>query len=535
MDETVWDNNMESRITLGKGILLGIVLVCGFLIAVNAQEKTTSQEKPNIIFIMADDHGYQAISAYSDKLIKTPNIDRIGREGAVMRNAFVTNSVCSPSRAVILTGKYSHINGMRDNGTYFNGSQQTLPKILKRNGYKTAIIGKWHLFSEPTGFDYWNILPDQGHYYNPKFIKMGKDTAYTGYVTDVTTDLALEWIEKNRGQPFFMMLHHKAPHRNWMPAQQYLNEFNDRKFPLPSNFYDDYGGREGLQRQLISMKEGLDVRYDSKVPCDTCVIKKVNDWAPAEFQREMERLTPAEREAWDKAYANESKAFAQIKDGDQLLRFQYQRFMEDYLRCVHSVDDNVGRVLNYLDDKGLAKNTIVVYMSDQGYYLGEHGLYDKRFMYEESFRTPMLIRYPNGIPPRQSLEAYVLNLDVPPTFLDLAGISIPQDMQGESMKTLLQKGKPKDWRDELYYHYYEKSFGATAHYGIRTDRYKLIHFYDPGNSWELYDLKKEFNEMNNLYSDPAQKETINRLKGQLKALQDKYNDPYDEKNNKFQK
>jgi arylsulfatase A-like enzyme len=491
------------------------------------------QEKPNIIFIMSDDHGYQAVSVYNNKLIQTPNIDRIGREGAVMRNAFVTNSICTPARAVILTGKYGHINGQRDNGTFFDGSQQTLPKLLKAKGYRTAIVGKWHLFSEPTGFDYWNILPDQGHYYNPEFINMGKDTVYNGYTTDVTTDLALDWIDRNRDQPFFLMLHHKAPHRNWMPPQKYLNEFDDREFPLPDNFYDDYVGREALKRQEISMKEALDVRYDSKVPCDTCAIAKVNHWAPAEFQREMERLAPAEREAWERAYEDEYKTLTRIKDKDQLLRWQYQRFMEDYLRCVHSVDDNVGRVLKYLDDKGLAQNTIVVYMSDQGMYLGEHGLYDKRFMYEESFRTPMLIRFPPLIPSGQQNEAYVMNLDVAPTFLDFAGVAIPDDMQGESMKSLLQNGKANDWRKELYYHYYEKSFGLTAHYGIRTERYKLIHFYDPGNSWELYDLKEDPGEMHNLYHDPSYAETVNKLKRQLEALQDKYKDPYNEKDNKF--
>lgn len=511
-------------------LFLAFVLTMGVTDRVSAQ---APQRKPNIVFIMADDHGYQAVSAYSNKLIQTPNIDRIGREGAVMRNAFVTNSVCSPSRAVILTGKYSHMNGMRDNGTYFDGSQQTLPKILKSNGYRTALVGKWHLFTQPTGFDYWNILPDQGHYYNPTFIKMGKDTVYRGYVTDVTTDLALEWIGQDTDQPFFIMLHHKAPHRNWMPPQQYLQTFKDRQFPLPHNFYDDYAGREALQRQQISMKEGLDVRYDSKVPCDTCAITKVNHWAPAEFQREMERLTPAERQTWDEAYQHEYKTFAQIKAKDQLLRWQYQRFMEDYLRCVRSVDDNVGRVLRYLDEKGLTKNTIVVYTSDQGVYLGEHGLYDKRFMYEESFRTPMLIRFPPAIPQRQQIGSYVLNLDVAPTFLDLAGIAIPGDMQGESMKKLLKEGKAKEWRKELYYHYYEKSFGATAHYGIRTERYKLIHFYDPGNSWELYDLKNDPHEMHNLYGDAAYSEIVEKLKAQLKALQRKYNDLYDEKNNKF--
>lgn len=525
---------MEDRMKTTRIISLALLFAIGATDVINAQTPgTSSQQKPNILFIMSDDHGYQAISAYNDKLIQTPNIDRIGREGAVMRNAFVTNSVCSPSRAVILTGKYSHVNGMPDNGTYFDGSQQTFPKILKANGYRTALVGKWHLFSQPTGFDYWNILPDQGHYYNPQFIKMGKDTVYQGYVTDVITDLALDWIGQNRDQPFLMMLHNKAPHRNWMPPQQYMREFNDRQFPLPHDFYDDYAGRKALQRQLITVKDGLDIRYDSKVPCDTCAVTKVNAWAPAEFQREMERLTPAERKAWDKAYENETEAFLKIKTKDQLVRWQYQRFIEDYLRCVHSVDDNVGRVLKYLDANGLSKNTIVVYMSDQGVYLGEHGLYDKRFMYEESFRTPMLIRFPPLIPQHQQIDAYVLNVDMAPTLLDLAGVSVPGDMQGESMKTLLQKGSAKNWRKEIYYHYYEKSFGATAHYGIRTERYKLIHFYDPVNSWELYDLKKDPNEMHNIYGDAAYAKTIAMLKEHLKALQVKYNDPYDEKNNKF--
>lgn len=514
------------------GRILFVIMLT--LSAVNTNyAQTSSQGKPNIIFIMTDDHGYQTVSAYNKKLINTPNIDRIGREGAVMRNAFVTNSICTPARAVILTGKYGHINGQRDNGTFFDGSQQTLPKILKANGYRTAIVGKWHLFSEPTGFDYWNILPDQGHYYSPKFIKMGKDTVYGGYITDVTTDLALDWISRNQDQPFFLMLHHKAPHRNWMPPQKYLTEFNDREFELPDNFYDDYAGREALKRQKISIKEGLDIRYDSKIPCDTCEVTEVNHWAPAEFQREMERLTPEERKAWDEAYAADYKAFEKIKDKDELMRWQYQRFLRDYLRCVHSVDDNVGRVLKYLDDNGLADNTVLVYMSDQGAFLGEHGLYDKRFMYEEAFRTPMVIRYPKVIPPNQQVGSFIMNIDVAPTFLDFAGVKIPGDIQGESMKELLQKGKAKGWRKELYYHYYEKSFGLTAHYGIRTDRYKLIHFYDPGNDWELYDLKKDPGEMHNLYNDPAHQKTVKKLKAQLDALQKKYNDPYDEKNNKF--
>jgi len=318
-------------------------------------------------------------------------------------------------------------------------------------------------------------------------------------------------------------LHHKAPHRNWMPPLEYINEYND-KVELPDNFYDNYEGRAALQRQLTSVKEGLDIRYDSKIPCDTCKTTKVNSWAPAEFQREIQRLTPEERRVWDEGYKEEYEQFLTIKGKDELLKWQFQRYMEDYLRCVKSVDDNVGRVLKYLDEKGLAENTIVVYMSDQGFYLGEHGLYDKRFMYEESFRTPMLFRFPNEIPKNQKIDEYVLNLDIAPTLLDFAGIKVPEDMQGAAMKSLLKTGEAKNWREEIYYHYYEKSFGSTAHFGIRTERYKLIHFYDPINSWELYDLKKDPSEMNNLYNDTKYKNIVQNLKDKLKTLQKEYKD-----------
>lgn len=493
-----------------------------------AQERTATKPPPNIILIVSDDHALKAISAYQSKLIQTPNIDRIGKEGAIMQKAYVTNSVCSPSRAVILTGKYSHLNGLRDNGTFFDSSQQTFPKILQQHGYKTAVIGKWHLWSAPTGFDYWNILPAQGHYYNPDFIKMGKDTAYTGYVTDVITDLSLNWINQNKANPFCLLLFHKAPHRNWMPPLKYLDEFNDKQFPLPGNFYDDYNKRLGLQRQHITVANDLDIRYDSKIPCDTCAINKINDWAPAEFQREIERLTPAERKVWDSVYALETALFNKIKTPDERVRFQFQRYLEDYLRCIHSLDDNVGRVLDYLDKNGLANNTIVVYMSDQGFYMGEHGLYDKRFMYEESFRTPMMIRAPEQIKPHQKNDAYALNLDIAPTLLDMAGIQVPADMQGVSMKKLLQTGKDATWRKEIYYHYYELSFGLTRHFGIKTDRYKLLHFYGAINSWELYDLKKDKSEMKNVYDDSKYAEIVKQLKGRLAYWQKYYKDPVKE-------
>jgi arylsulfatase A-like enzyme len=489
-----------------------------------AQTSSGSSSRPNIIFILADDHAYQAISSYGSGLIQTPNIDKLAKQGALMKNAFVTNSVCSPSRAVILTGKYSHMNGMKDNGTYFNGAQRTLPKIFKQYGYQTAIVGKWHLFSEPTGFDYWNILPDQGHYYSPQFIKMGKDTVYKGYVTDIITDMAINWMNGHQNAPFFLMLHHKAPHRNAMPPIKYLHRFNDSNIPLPASFDDNYSGRPALQRQSVTMKNDLDIRYDSKIPCDTCCVTKINNWAPGEYKKELAGLSPAERAVWDSVYQTEYDIFKKLRTKDGIAKFQFRRFLEDYLRCVLSLDDNIGRIMKYLDEAGLAKNTIVVYMSDQGFYLGEHGLYDKRFMYEESFRTPMIIRYPPMVKPGIQLSEYVLNLDMAPTLLDLAGIQTPNDMQGRSIKPLLMNKPVADWRKELYYHYYEKSFNLTAHYGIRTTQYKLIHFYDPIDAWELYDLKKDPHEIKNRYNDPAYKGIVEDLKKRLRALQLQYKD-----------
>ncbi len=513
-----------------KMFLHGLFVICTLYLSQQAalcqsvSHKKRLASKPNIIVIMSDDHAYQAISAYGSKLIHTPNIDRIGKEGAIMREAAVTNAVCSPSRAVMLTGKYSHINGLRDNGTFFDSSQQTLPKILQQNGYKTAVIGKWHLWSEPTGFDYWNVLPAQGHYYNPEFNNMGEDTVYNGYVTDVITDISLEWMNKSKEGPFCLLLHNKAPHRNWMPPLKYLDSFNNRKFEVPRSFYDTYENKLALQRQMLTIKEDLDVRYDSKMPCDSCPVKKINEWAPGEFQKEMERLTVAEREAWDAAYAREFETFKKIRSKEEMVRWQFQRYMEDYLRCVRSVDDNVGRVLDYLDEAGLSDNTIVIYTSDQGFYLGEHGLYDKRFMYKESFRTPFLIRYPNGIKAGKNLHQYVLNLDIAPTLLDFAGITIPADMQGKSAKGLLSGKMTEEWRKEVYYHYYEKSFGLTAHYGIKTTKYKLIHFYDPIDSWELYDLQKDPDEIRNVYADAAYQTVIADLKKRISLLQKKYKD-----------
>ena len=498
-----------------------------FLNACTERAKNIAPQRPNIVFIMSDDHAYQAIGTYHSGLLETPNIDRIANEGMRFNKAFVTNSICAPSRAVILTGKFSHLNGVPGNSQVFDGKQRTFPKILQENGYETAIVGKWHLKSTPTGFDHHNVLPGQGDYYNPDFKKQGKDTTYQGYVTDIITDLSLNWL-KNRDaeKPFLLMMHHKAPHRSWMPALKNLELFNDTPFPLPQNFYDDHEGREGLKRQLLTVKDHMDVRMDFKVPCDTCATAEVNHWAPAEYWRRLERLSPDERQKWETAYEKEAAEFYGIRGNEaQYDAWKHRRYMEDYLRCIVSVDESVGQVLDFLQENGLEENTLVVYTSDQGFFLGEHGLFDKRFMYEEAMRTPLLIKFPKEIKKGSQTDLLVQNLDIAPTLLDMAGISVPKDFQGKSIRAIWQQDE-SPWRDALYYQYYEKGFGATPHYGVRTNRYKLIHFYDDEmDSWELYDLQNDSSEMKNLYEDPAYTNLVGELKEKLKELRLEYKVP----------
>ena len=417
-----------------------------------------TEEKPkqsNILFIMSDDHAYQAISAYNSTLIQTPNIDEIATQGIIYNKAFVTNSICAPSRAVILTGKYSHLNGVKGNSEVFDGSQQTLPKILQENGYQTGIVGKWHLKSHPTGFDYWNVLPGQGDYYNPDFIKQGKDTVYKGYVTEIITKLSIDWLKKRKSyKPFFLMMHHKAPHRSWMPALKNLELFDEKDFPLPENFYDNYEGREALKKQMLTVKDHMDIRMDYKVPCISCDTGSVNSWAPGEYWRRLDRLSTEERQTWEDSYKKEETEFWKVKDDETKYdQWKFRRYMEDYLRCIASVDESIGEVLKFLKDNGLDENTIVVYTSDQGFYLGEHGLFDKRFMYEEALRTPLLIRYPGEIEKGSSSESLVQNLDVAPTLLEVAGITQPIDMQGIPLQKTWAENST-GWRDAIYYHYY---------------------------------------------------------------------------------
>ncbi|MCY1722458.1 sulfatase [Prolixibacteraceae bacterium Z1-6] len=500
-------------------------LLYGLFVFFLSCSSKNEKQQPNILFIMSDDHAYQAISAYNDKLIHTPNIDKIAEQGIIYNKAFVTNSICAPSRAVILTGKYSHLNGVKGNSEVFDGSQQTVPKLLQKNGYQTAIVGKWHLKSHPTGFDYWNVLPGQGDYYNPDFIKQGKDTVYQGYVTELITKLSLDWLKKRKkDQPFFLMMHHKAPHRSWMPAIKNLALFDDKDFPLPDNFYDSYEGREALKTQKLTVKDHMDIRMDFKVPCNDCDTSDINFWAPGEYWRRLDRLTPEERKQWEESYKKEETEFLEVKDDETKYdQWKFRRYMEDYLRCIASVDESVGEVLQFLNETGLDENTVVIYTSDQGFYLGEHGLFDKRFMYEEALRTPLMIKYPKEIDKGASSGLLVQNLDIAPTILDLAQLEKPGGMQGKSLRETWKSDSVK-WRDAIYYHFYEKGWGVPMHYGIRTDRYKLIHYYGEVDHWELYDLQNDPAEMNNLYGNVDYKEIQQELHIRLKELQQKYKD-----------
>jgi arylsulfatase A-like enzyme len=505
---------------------LGISAAALSLPAVSFNCMNRERRLPNILFIMADDHAYQAISAYEGRINKTPNLDRLAAQGMRFVNSFCTNSICAPSRAVILTGKHSHLNGVLDNRMRFDGSQTTLPKLLKEEGYETALFGKWHLKSDPTGFDYWNILPGQGHYYNPDMIEMGERTRRTGYVTDIITDDCLKWLEKRETErPFFAMLHHKAPHRNWMPGPDHLKMYDGEEIPVPETYFDDYATRSDAAReQEMEVGRHATLAYDLKITPPSSVRAESEDEKPDMrwWKGLYGRMSDEQRKAWDEAYEPRNRAFHGKKlKGRDLALYKYQRYIKDYLRCIASIDDNIGRVLDFLDENKLTKDTIVVYTSDQGFYLGEHGWFDKRFMYEESLRMPLIIRYPREIKAGVNREDLVQNLDFAPTLLDFGGAAIPEDMQGRSFRSILQGHTPEDWRDAIYYHYHE--FPAVhqvkRHYGIRTKQYKLIHFYNDIDAWELYDLEADPHEVNNLYGNPDYTGLVQDLKDKLYGLQ----------------
>lgn len=455
-------------------------------------------KQPNIVYVMSDDHAAHAISAYGSRINRTPNIDRIATGGMKLNNCFCTNSICTPSRAAILTGQYSHKNGVYTLDDALDGSRNNVAKELQQAGYQTAMVGKWHLQSQPTGFDYWNILPGQGVYYDPQFITAAGRQKHTGYCTDLIGDFSLDWLKKrDRNKPFFLMCHHKAPHRPWQPAPKYAHMFDGQNVPEPDNLFDHYEGR-ARSVAAVKMKVGEDTtREDLKVD------------KPAGLE------------------------------GDALRKWAYQYYIKDYLRCVQSVDDNVGRLLDYLDQEQLTSNTIFIYTSDQGFFLGDHGFFDKRLMYEESLRMPFLIRYPGTIKAGSTSNDIVLNIDFAPMFLDFARRAIPSEMQGHSFRQTLTGSKPKNWRKSFYYRYWmhnDPSHHVPAHYGIRSADYKLIYYYgkplgmkgafDPATEpeWEFFDLGKDPREMHNRYNDPAYRAKIDDMKKELVKLQQECGD-----------
>ena len=510
-----------------KATWTGFVMI-GVAVPVAAQGNGNDGDPKqlNIVYIMSDDHSYQTISAYDRRFIETPNIDWIANHGARFTNSFVANSLSGPSRACLLTGKHSHANGFTDNTRTFDGSQQTFPKLLQKAGYETAMIGKWHLTSDPTGFDYWDILIGQGEYYQPQFRRNGERLQREGYVTNIITDVALDWLENKRDKqkPFCLLLHHKAPHRVWNPDTCDLHLYADRAYPLPETFYDDYEGRLAAQKQEMSIARDMDVVYDLKMADHENEIHTgsvLEQWGRASYQR----MNKAQRKVWDAYYDPIIQQFKKENlSGRALAEWKYQRYMHDYLRVIHSVDRNVGRVISYLRDHGMLENTMIVYTSDQGFYMGEHGWFDKRFMYEESFRTPLVIYFPGG--KHGDIAQMVQNIDYAPTILEAAGVDVPDDIQGKSMLPLLKGKKPRDWRKSLYYHYYEypAEHSVCKHYGVRTKRYSLIHFYDDIDAWELYDLKRDPQQMHNIYGKPGTERITRKLKEELLRLQVQYND-----------
>lgn len=471
-----------------KNLIQNLVIL---LVLVITQKSTANT--PNILFVFTDDHAAHAISAYGSKINKTPNIDRIANEGMKFEKCYVTNSICGPSRATILTGKYNHLNGFVRNGNTFNGAQQTFPKILGKAGYQTAVIGKWHLRSVPTGFDYYDVLIGQGPYYNPPMRTEGEDgqpvtVRHVGYTTDIITDKTLDWLkdDRDKSKPFMLMMQHKAPHRNWQPGPKHLNMYDDVEIPEPESLRDDYKGRATPSlTQTMTVKTHLN-ENDLKL-----------NGAPR-------NLTESQKEIWNAAYEPKNKAFREANlTGDALLKWKYQRYIKDYLRCVASVDDNLGRVLDYLDESGLSKNTVVIYSSDQGWYLGDHGWYDKRWMYEESLIMPFVVKWPGVIKPGSVNSDIVSNVDFAETFLDIAGAKIPSDMQGRSLKPLMMGNRPNNWRTTFYYHYYEYpgAHSVRRHYGVTTGTYKLIHYYNI-DEWELFDLDEDPDEYTSVYGQP---------------------------------
>jgi arylsulfatase A-like enzyme len=490
--------------------------VSAMLIALGAHSRPLGAQaartaRPNILFIMTDDHAAHAIGAYGSRVNKTPNLDRLAREGARLNSVFATNSICTPSRATILTGQYSHLNGV----TMFNrfdSNRMTVARLLQRGGYYTGMIGKWHLGSDPAGFDRWEIFPGQGTYFDPVIYTASAETTYTGrYATDVVTERAIDFIAKRpRDKPFFLMMHHKAPHRPWEPNAQHAAEFAQRHIPEPDTFWDGYETRtDALHENQQRVANDLTNRDLKIAPPAGLAGEALTQW---------HTIKP------DSAIVTRDGKQVTLK-GVPLVRWKYQRYMQDYLATVQSVDDNVGRVLVYLDRNCLARNTIVIYTSDQGFFLGDHGMFDKRFMYESSLKMPFIIRWPGVIKPGSTQDQMIINTDFAPTFMDIAGLKTPGDMQGRSIIPLLKGERPADWRTSMYYRYYHDpgDHNTRAHYGVCTRTHKLIYYWKK-DQWELFDLEKDPSELRNVYNEPANKDLVAQLKTELYRLKKELKD-----------
>ncbi|HWA85720.1 MAG TPA: sulfatase [Opitutus sp.] len=503
---------------LRSPIRTAIAFVFSSVLVAFARALSAAPARPNIVFIFSDDHAWQALSAYGDPrhLIETPNLDRIAKTGMRFDRCLVTNSLCGPSRAVVLTGKYSHLNGFRDNaeGARFDGSQVTFPKLLRAAGYQTAMIGKWHLGSDPTGFDFWQILHDQGVYYDPPMIRNGRQIQLSGYVTDLITDASIDWLEhRDRSRPFLLMCQHKATHREWEPAVRDLDADGDRVYPEPPTLFDDYSGRGPAEHN-----QDMEIAVQGNMG--------MND---RDLKLTPQRDGAEKHEGWAAYYDPRNAAFrAAHLSGRELIRWKYQRYLHDYLATVRSLDRNVGRLLDYLDAHGLTKNTIIVYASDQGFFLGEHGWFDKRWIFEESLRTPFLVSWPGVTRPGSVNRDIVSNLDFAETFLEAAGVAIPAEMQGRSLVPLLEGRRSADWRTSFYYHYYEYPYPhhVRPHYGVVTDRYKLVHFYGDGEDYEeLFDLKTDPHELRSVYAEPHYAAVRKNLTHELARLRRDLRDP----------
>jgi arylsulfatase A-like enzyme len=523
--------------------------VCAVTLAGCSPSGSKQERRPNIIVIMTDDHTTQAISCYGSALTQTPNLDRIAKEGMRFDNCYVSNAVSGPSRACILTGKLSHINGFTDNSQTFDGDQPTFPKLLHEAGYQTAMIGKWHLNSDPQGFDWWSVLIGQGEYYSPDFKENGKVIRERGYVTDIITEKAINFIEhRDPSKPFAMLYYHKAPHRNWMPAPRHMGIYNDTTFPEPATLFDDYANRGAAAREtMMEIANHMWPDWDLKVATHEELEGTIDETRAADANKAdvaganrsgdglkklraaYNRMSDEEKALWDRAYADRIHEYRTSNlQGRELVSWKYQQYLRDYLATCKSVDENVGRLLDYLAQIGELDNTIVVYTSDQGFFLGEHGWFDKRFMYEECQRTPLLVRYPKAVKAGSVSKALCMNIDFAPTFLDMAGIAVPADMQGRSLRPILEHEgeQPKEWRKGVYYHYYEYPSWhmVKRHYGVRNERYKLIHFYNDADYWELFDLQEDPHELVNRYDDPAYANVRNEMMQLLTDLQTEYKD-----------